>query len=471
MANGTDSGEFLVLSRVRTGLKREFEFALKVQSEICGSLGRTRSRKTMNGMLNNAAISNQSAKKNGNKKLKSCDLKEAGTNKDVDKDQGMRNLGDPMKIDEAGINEEEEEAKSDVLDFEEAKVDSPESVKEVGGYDEAIMHIGEEESVLMELGKSMREEEQEKTRQEGGEGAEKSLSNGHGFKFEAEQRKDKDEKNDYGKAGMDKEKHGSELQLKEPDKALVDVREENKEDLVEDVLKKKEISLLNVADSKGSPVTILRCVNNVKVGTGLVEKPSRRFTRSLLKPKVEISKKSAPISDSHKTSVKGIGDRGNGKGTDYGSCPTVATPTKLGMKISTRSFPTKLKDLLDSGILEGVDVKYLRGSKARGRGTATGLRGVIVGSGILCFCSACNGNEIVNPTVYELHAGSSNKRPPEYIFLENGNTLRDVMNACKDASLGKLEETLSKAVGPFMKKSRFCLNCREYLFSHHRVFS
>lgn len=66
----------------------------------------------------------------------------------------------------------------------------------------------------------------------------------------------------------------------------------------------------------------------------------------------------------------------------------------------------------------------------------------------------------MNPTVYELHAGSSNKRPPEYIFLENGNTLRDVMNACKDASLGKLEETLSKAVGPFMKKSRFCLNCR-----------
>lgn len=34
--------------------------------------------------------------------------------------------------------------------------------------------------------------------------------------------------------------------------------------------------------------------------------------------------------------------------------------------------------------------------QARGRGTATGLRGVIVGSGILCFCSACNGNEVSN---------------------------------------------------------------------------
>ena len=41
MANSTDSEEFVLLSRVRMGHKREFAFAMKEQSEICGSLGRT----------------------------------------------------------------------------------------------------------------------------------------------------------------------------------------------------------------------------------------------------------------------------------------------------------------------------------------------------------------------------------------------------------------------------------------------
>ncbi|KAK9992925.1 hypothetical protein SO802_007586 [Lithocarpus litseifolius] len=44
MANGTDSEEFVLLSRVRTGHKRKFAFAMKAQSEI----DRTRSRKTRN---------------------------------------------------------------------------------------------------------------------------------------------------------------------------------------------------------------------------------------------------------------------------------------------------------------------------------------------------------------------------------------------------------------------------------------
>ncbi|KAM7258425.1 hypothetical protein ACFE04_014166 [Oxalis oulophora] len=61
MANGTESTEgeegsiskYVVLSKVRTGLKREFAFAMKAQSEICGgSLSRTRSRKTYPDVLN-----------------------------------------------------------------------------------------------------------------------------------------------------------------------------------------------------------------------------------------------------------------------------------------------------------------------------------------------------------------------------------------------------------------------------------
>ena len=45
MAKGRDLEKFLVLSQVRTRLKREFTFALKVQSEMQGTLGRTRAKK------------------------------------------------------------------------------------------------------------------------------------------------------------------------------------------------------------------------------------------------------------------------------------------------------------------------------------------------------------------------------------------------------------------------------------------
>jgi len=62
-----------------------------------------------------------------------------------------------------------------------------------------------------------------------------------------------------------------------------------------------------------------------------------------------------------------------------------------------------------------------------------------------------------------LHAGSSNKRPPEYICLENGNTLCDVMNACKNSSLDTLDEAIRLSTGfSPSKKSNFCLNCRGF---------
>ena len=72
---------------------------MKAQSEICGSLGRTRSRKTRN----EAVATNRS------KKLKKTDLKDAENDKVMDqKAKDLVDLGDSMS---------EEEAKSDVVDL------------------------------------------------------------------------------------------------------------------------------------------------------------------------------------------------------------------------------------------------------------------------------------------------------------------------------------------------------------------
>ena len=69
--------------------------------------------------------------------------------------------------------------------------------------------------------------------------------------------------------------------------------------------------------------------------------------------------------------------------------------------------------------------------------------------------------QVVSPTLFELHAGSSNKRPPEYIYLETGNTLRDIMNACQNFSFDQTEEFIQSAIGrSLVKRTAICLNCK-----------
>ncbi|XP_015873637.2 uncharacterized protein LOC107410688 [Ziziphus jujuba] len=356
MANGTDSEEFVVLSRVRTGLKREFAFALKVQSEMCGSLGRTRARKANNGSLGSPT----------GKRLRISE-------KDSQPSNGW--VGD------GGYSiSEEEEAKSDVVDaVSDDERGSHRSVPVVGG-----------------------------ERDCGGE----------------------DLKSGVVETPSDDEPKGDQI---------VDsvIREElNEEGVVESLNKEKpnEEEAEN-SDSKtpseeeqATPMTV-------------VEKPLRRFTRSALKikPETEVEERDSNVGSS-----------------------LVTPPAKAEMRThgSNKKFPAKLKDLLGTGILEGQPVRYIRGTKVRELGDA-GLRGVIRGSGVECHCDVCKGLEIISPTVFELHAGSSNKRPPEYIYLQNGNTLRDVINACHNSTLVTLEEAVRRAIGcSIISKCTICLNCK-----------
>ncbi|XP_076884385.1 uncharacterized protein LOC143533507 [Bidens hawaiensis] len=124
-----------------------------------------------------------------------------------------------------------------------------------------------------------------------------------------------------------------------------------------------------------------------------------------------------------------------------------------------KKFPSKLKELLETGLLEGSPVRYVRGSKVKH--VDKGLAGVIKGCGILCFCDTCGGKEVVTPNQFELHAGSANKRPPEYIYLDNGSTLREVLNTCKAAPLEGMEEAILKAIGSsYKEKPACCLKCK-----------
>ncbi|KAK6138144.1 hypothetical protein DH2020_028124 [Rehmannia glutinosa] len=192
----------------------------------------------------------------------------------------------------------------------------------------------------------------------------------------------------------------------------------------------------------------LGCERTGEATSSLAETPlRRRFTRSALKLQDE---------ETELGSKAGV--------AESGSAATLTTsPSKLEMKMSKKvelkRVPTKLRDLLETGLLEGLCVRYIHGSKGR-RQPESELQGVIKGTGILCSCDKCKGREVVTPNLFETHAGSGNKRPPEYIYLENGKSLRDVLNACKANRSDSLALVIQNAIGRSNFTTAFCINCK-----------
>ncbi|XP_017609551.1 uncharacterized protein LOC108455509 [Gossypium arboreum] len=413
MANGTEAGDFVVLSRVRTGLKREFEFALKVQAEICGSFGRTRSGKAQNGG------EAWSPGNRSNKKLK----------KEVKDEKEKSDLEQSVRVVEESV---------DLMSEEEAKSDVEDPKREVIGCEE-------EESKKVDLGKD----------EEFKDGIIEPMC------------EDEIVKEVKGKSKPEKAVMGSLEEKQEEEKMDADIREKESQleratENVEEVKGKgKEGLVIESEPCKGDigvPV-LVSCEGDTKIEQVVKEeKPVRRFTRSLLKATVETMKETA-ATDAIVVNVTEA--KCDGGDITVGS---VDSPMTQEASVSTklvRNFPTELQDLLDSGILKGANVRYARSSKVTRAAGSNGLQGIIKGSGILCFCKACKGSNVISPTLYEIHARSSNKPAENYIYLENGNTLRDVMNACRESSSSMLENTLQMVIGSSMKKSRFCLNCRE----------
>ncbi|KAG2308430.1 hypothetical protein Bca4012_082474 [Brassica carinata] len=200
------------------------------------------------------------------------------------------------------------------------------------------------------------------------------------------------------------------------------------------------------------------CHVDEKAMSDVVDKSLRRLTRPLVKQTSDLD--NPDLEDIEPSDVGTVAVHASDVRMDDFHGPPLTTPNKRGRpKKFLRDFPKKLKDLLDSGILEGLTVYYVRGAKLREAG-ARGLKGIITGSGIMCFCGDCKGTQVVSPAVYEQHASSANKRPPEYILLESGCTLRDVMNAFKETPFEALEERLRVLVGPDFKKSSLCFICQ-----------
>ncbi|KAI9396998.1 hypothetical protein POPTR_004G217600v4 [Populus trichocarpa] len=408
MANSTDAKD-AAMAKVRPGHKREFEFAFRARSEIRGYLGRTRSSRVFSSPGNNGSNSYNGKKLKGYGIKKVCQLEKAEKVDVVDLEEAKVESVTPLlsKNGDAGIVEvkEIEEAKEKVVECEERNKGSllilDKDLKEEGDLCE------ERNNGLVTVLMDVEMEENEVL------GSKSGVEVKEGYK---------DHPCEEGISGL--------VLMDEDSNAIVNRAFERKNDCElkkDDAREEGTSGLSSVLVKNGEGGDVNNSLHPVVVDGDIkckveAEKPFRRFTRSALKPKIET------VDISSSDGVK-VDDRGSSSAA--AATTTTTTPTKMFSIDGSKKFPTKLKDLLDSGILEGQKVKYLRGAK------------------------------VVTPAIFVLHAGSSNKRPPEYICLENGNTLCDVMNACKNSSLDTLDEAIRLSTGfSPSKKSNFCLNCR-----------
>ncbi|CAK9323128.1 unnamed protein product [Citrullus colocynthis] len=203
--------------------------------------------------------------------------------------------------------------------------------------------------------------------------------------------------------------------------------------------------------AEGSPVVI---ANAGKVEGNLPGWGIKRFTRSSLRPKVEPMEVTPITIGSVKEEV--ISDVGGETSETVNSLSTPKNKLELKMskKIALNKKPMTVRELFDTGLLEGVPVIYMGVKKAYD----FGLRGTIKDSGILCTCSSCNGCRVIPPSQFEIHACKQYKRAAQYICLENGKSLLDLLRACK-GSRQTLEATIQSLISSSPEEKHF--TCRE----------
>ncbi|KAH9623224.1 hypothetical protein KSS87_017156 [Heliosperma pusillum] len=196
--------------------------------------------------------------------------------------------------------------------------------------------------------------------------------------------------------------------------------------------------------------------NNGELKESLGEEGTRRVTRSsMAKPKED-----GPDSCLTETSDSIVPENGEmDKQVEETETMSATRKRKLEVKMSklivVDRYPTNVRELFETGLLEGCPVYYDGGKGPK-------LRGRIRAVGICCHCNACRGSTVIPPSLFEIHATDTYKRAVQYIFLENGRSLIQVLKACKITRLKTPEETVKNAIGLLPeRKVVYCRNCEE----------
>ncbi|KAH1216672.1 Increased DNA methylation 1 [Glycine max] len=122
---------------------------------------------------------------------------------------------------------------------------------------------------------------------------------------------------------------------------------------------------------------------------------------------------------------------------------------KMSKKVVPNCYPTNVKKLLSTGILDGAVVKYIYNPGK------VELQGIIDGGGYLCGCSMCNYSRVLSAYEFEQHAGAKTRHPNNHIFLENGRPIYSIIQEIKTAPLSLLDEVIKNVAGSSVNEESF----------------
>ncbi|PPD90040.1 hypothetical protein GOBAR_DD13036 [Gossypium barbadense] len=186
----------------------------------------------------------------------------------------------------------------------------------------------------------------------------------------------------------------------------------------------------------------------------LLLKTLRRPKKSLWRPKVE-AEESLGCEQQNVENVLVSNFGGEEAAEESGlMTPRKNLELKMSKKISLNKCPMTVKELFDTGLLDGVPVVYMGTISSK----TAGLRGIITDGGILCSCSLCKGRRVVPPSQFEIHACKQYKRAAQYICFENGKSLLEVLRACRRGPLHTLEATIQNIIRAVPEQK--CFTCR-----------
>ncbi|KAE9619441.1 putative Jas TPL-binding domain-containing protein [Lupinus albus] len=124
---------------------------------------------------------------------------------------------------------------------------------------------------------------------------------------------------------------------------------------------------------------------------------------------------------------------------------------KTSKKATSNNFPSNVRSLLSTGMLDGVSVKYKAWSQEKE------LRGVIKGAGYLCSCEMCNFSKVINAYEFERHAGCKTKHPNNHIYFDNGKTIYGVVQELRGTPQNMLFDVIQTITGSPINQKSFCI--------------
>ncbi|KAM0044869.1 putative Jas TPL-binding domain-containing protein [Helianthus debilis subsp. tardiflorus] len=122
--------------------------------------------------------------------------------------------------------------------------------------------------------------------------------------------------------------------------------------------------------------------------------------------------------------------------------------SKAVKKEAPNSFPSNVRSLMATGILDGVPVKYVSISREE-------LRGIIKGSGYMCGCQSCNHTKALNAYEFERHAGCKTKHPNNHIYFESGKTIYQIVQELRSTPESLLFDAIQTVTGSPINQKAF----------------